>query len=258
MKTFKVSALILAGSAGLLTAPAFAADMPEFVEPAPVVVREFGGWYLRGDVGISNQRVEDFSSPLFTAGGNDFDLQYSEFDASAFLGVGVGYRFSEWIRADITGEYRFDSDFRGLDYYFDDGEIAGANVYDGEKSEIVALLNGYIDGPKFGMMRPFVGAGVGAARVSIKNFSDFNPVTDALGLSGDTDTWNFAWALYAGASFEVTPRWTFEVAYRYLNMGDAETEDLVGPDGSDELVNPYNFDNIHSHDVKLGMRYSFN
>jgi opacity protein-like surface antigen len=262
MRTSGFIGAILLATTALSTVGAHAADMPEFVEPAPIAVKEFGGWYLRGDVGITNQQVDDFSSPIFDLPGNDFDVQFNDFDASAFVGLGVGYRFNRWVRADITGEYRAKSDFNGLDYYTDAGLPSGigANVYEGNKSEWLLLANAYIDLPTFGIMTPFIGAGVGGARVKIADFSDFNPVVPgtATGVSGDTSTWNFAWALYAGLAFEVTPQWTFEVGYRYLNLGDADTEDLLTPAGGNFQNNPYHFDDITSHDVKVGVRYQFN
>jgi opacity protein-like surface antigen len=263
MQTSKIIGALLLATTALSTGSAFAADMPEFVEPAPILVaQEFGGWYLRGDVGITNQQVDEFSSPIFDLPGNEFDLQYADFEASAFLGFGIGYKFNPWVRVDVTGEYRFQSDFRGLDYYTDAGLPSGigANVYDGNKTEWLALANAYIDLPKLGIMTPFVGAGVGGARIKIADFTDFNPVVPftATGISGDTSTWNFAWALYAGLAFEVSPQWTFEVGYRYLNLGDADTEDLTTLEGVSFQDNPYNFGSITSHDVKVGVRYQFN
>jgi opacity protein-like surface antigen len=260
MLNHKTFALLLLGSTALLPGASFAADMPDFVEPAAVEVKQFGGWYLRGDVGITNQRVDEFTSPIFDTG--DFTVTESDFDASAFLGFGFGYRINKQFRVDVTGEYRFESEFNGLDNYADEDLPGGLGIndYDGNKTEWVALVNGYWDLPSYGIMTPFIGAGVGAARVEINDFSDFNPAVPgtALGLSGDTDTWNFAWALYAGLAFEVSPQWTFEVAYRYLNLGDAETEDLVTPDGANPTFNPYSFNDLTSHDVKMAVRYNFN
>ena len=54
-----VKSLVAAGAASLLSSMAFAADMPMITPPpmyAPPVVEDFGGWYLRGDIGFSNQR----------------------------------------------------------------------------------------------------------------------------------------------------------------------------------------------------------
>ena len=55
-----VKSLIAASAASLLSSAAFAADMPIAAPPmyAPPVVEDFGGWYLRGDIGFSNQRVD--------------------------------------------------------------------------------------------------------------------------------------------------------------------------------------------------------
>ena len=250
------SAVLMLGVFG-----ARAADMPVYYEEP--VEQEFGGWYLRGDVGASHQRSDDIDSPVFddiAAAGGTVTLQESEWEASWFAGVGFGYKFNDWFRADVTGEYRGKSDFFGQDFYTGSPTppATGTNTYTGEKSEWVFLANGYVDLPSWGIVTPFVGAGVGAARVEISDFQDFNPVAGATGFSGDTSTWNFAWALHAGAAFEIDRNWTFEIAYRYLNMGDASTEDLVDAAGGSAVVNPFEFDNIHSHDIKVGMRYQFN
>jgi opacity protein-like surface antigen len=55
-----VKSLVAAGAATLLCSAAFAADMaiappPQMYAP---VVEDFGGWYLRGDIGFSNQSIK--------------------------------------------------------------------------------------------------------------------------------------------------------------------------------------------------------
>jgi len=66
-----VKSLIAAGAATLMSTAAFAADMaiappPPAYAPAPIV-EDFGGWYLRGDIGFSNQRVSHLDNALFKA-----------------------------------------------------------------------------------------------------------------------------------------------------------------------------------------------
>ena len=97
-----VKFLVAAGAASLLSSMAFAADMPIAPPPmyAPPPVEDFGGWYLRGDIGFSNQSVKN----LTTA---DLDTPFTPdraigFDPPGIFGVGVGYRFNNWLRADIT------------------------------------------------------------------------------------------------------------------------------------------------------------
>ena len=60
-----VKFLVAAGAASLLSSAAFAADMPIAPPPmyAPPPVEDFGGWYLRGDIGFSNQRVKHLDTP---------------------------------------------------------------------------------------------------------------------------------------------------------------------------------------------------
>src|ERR1700674_4164968 len=54
-----VKFLVAAGAASLLSSAALAADMPSIMpapQPyyAPPPAQEYGGWYLRGDIGMTN------------------------------------------------------------------------------------------------------------------------------------------------------------------------------------------------------------
>ena len=61
-----VKFLVAAGAASLLSSMAFAADMAIAPPPmyAPPPVEDFGGWYLRGDIGFSNQKVDRLNNVL--------------------------------------------------------------------------------------------------------------------------------------------------------------------------------------------------
>jgi hypothetical protein len=43
------------------------------------------------------------------------------FDSAGIFGLGAGYRFNNWLRADVTGEYRGKSNFHGTDLVFFNG-----------------------------------------------------------------------------------------------------------------------------------------
>ena len=68
-----VKYLIAAGAASLLSSAAFAADMPSIMpapQPyyAPPPVQDFGGWYLRGDIGMTNTSASKlFEIPVLNA-----------------------------------------------------------------------------------------------------------------------------------------------------------------------------------------------
>jgi len=107
---FKLSKIALVACAGAATAmPARAADLPQ---PIPVVVVH--GWYLRGDIGYSNQQVDSLDNVLY----DNFDSVDSvsrDFSGAPFFAAGIGYRWNHWFRTDVTGEYRSKADFNGVD-----------------------------------------------------------------------------------------------------------------------------------------------
>src|ERR1700709_2346566 len=102
-----VKFLVPAGAASLLSSGAFAADMA--IAPAPMYgpppVQDFGGWYLRGDIGFSNQRPQRSNKLLDTVGAPK-SVQHLSFNTAGIFGAGVGYQVNNWFRADNTGEYR--------------------------------------------------------------------------------------------------------------------------------------------------------
>src|SRR5215813_13728796 len=103
--------LLAAAAASVMSTAAVAADMPIAPPPAyaPPPVEDFGGWYLRGDIGFSNQRVKRIEM----GDGRNAQLlslnQTTAFDTAGTYQIGVGYRFNEWLRGDITGQYRGNS-----------------------------------------------------------------------------------------------------------------------------------------------------
>jgi opacity protein-like surface antigen len=257
-----VKFFIAAGAASLMSSAAFAADMAIAPPPyAPPVVEDFGGWYLRGDIGFSNQRVSRLNNALDVNATTS--VQTLNFNSAGIFGLGVGYRFNNWFRADITGEYRGNSQFFGTDAITFAGGF-GTDTYHATKSEWVVLGNAYVDLGTWWCITPFIGAGVGGARVSINGFTDQGittplvppgPALASLAFGDNVSRWNFAWALHAGVAYRVTPNFTVELAYRYLDMGNGLTGDLRAFDGTNNINNPMTFKNITSHDLKLGVRW---
>lgn len=261
--------LVAAGAASLLSSAAFAADMP--IAPPPQYyappVQDFGGWYLRGDIGFSNQSVKNLDNALYSTL-TSLD-QRTGFDSAGIFGLGVGYQFNNWFRGDITGEYRGKSNFHGLDIItFDNGGAAGfgSDTYTGSKSEWLFLANAYADLGTWYCVTPFIGAGVGMSRNTISNFADQGvgslfPPGSGVGSSlayGDTASkWNFAWALHAGLAYKVTNNLTLEMSYRYVSLGNGVTGDLRSFDGTNNVNNPMQFHDITSQDVRFGMRWNF-
>ena len=259
-----VKSIVAAGAASLLSGAALAADMPMPPPYVPPPVQEFGGWYLRGAIGFSNQRVKDIHytresayTPL-----TSFN-QESSFDSAGIFGLGVGYQFNSWLRADLTGQYRGRSGFTATDRFTGSASgspYLGTDNYTGTKSEWLIMANGYVDLGTWWCITPFIGAGVGAAQVTIANFSDIgaNTIpssTTSFASAPSASKWNFAWAVHAGLAYKVNPGLTLELAYTYLDMGSGQTGVLTAYNGA-TTGNYYKFKDITSHDLKLGMRWA--
>jgi len=254
-----VKSFIAAGAATLLSQAAFAADMAIAPPPyAAPVVEDFGGWYLRGDIGFSNQRVDRLNNVLDR--NNTSSVQTNNFNTAGIFGLGVGYKVNNWFRADVTGEYRGNSSFFGADAAHI-GDAVGADTYHATKNEWVVLANAYVDLGTWWCITPFIGAGVGGARVAINGFTDQGIANNGggalpgLAYGDSVAKWNFAWAAHAGLAYKVTPSFTVELAYRYLDMGDGLTGDLRTFDGVNAINNPMTFKHITSRDLKLGVRW---
>ena len=267
--------LMAVSALALMSGAAMAADLPIAPPPmyVPPPVQDFGGWYLRGDIGFSNQRVKDVRKSDEAAYSQISSFQQTtDFSAAGLYSLGVGYQFNNWFRADLTGQYRGNSHFKGTDVFSASAygtPYSGIDSYTGTKSEWVVMAHAYADLGTWWCITPFVGVGIGAARVNISNFEDVGAVSPYVAPGGGatlgvfpsyataaTGTkWNFAWAAHAGLAYKVNPALTLELAYTYMNLGSGATGVISSFTGY-QAGNVMNFKDITSHDVTLGVRWA--
>jgi len=262
--------LALAGATALASTAAIAADFPPAMPPqmqyqqAPV---DTGGWYLRGDIGVGKQNFTTFdhfqtnSAFVWPA---SWRMDQIHMGDAAFVGLGVGYALNNWLRADVTAEYRANSAFKALGSYteFCPGGRC-FDQYDGSHSAWVFLANAYLDLGTWWCITPFIGAGIGSAHTRSTGLTDIGFISDgSTGFgyaSKEFEKWNLAWAFHAGLAYNVTNNFKMELAYRYLNMGDVQTGVIdcasVGCTNTGGPSAYYTMTKFDSHDIKLGMRW---
>jgi opacity protein-like surface antigen len=249
--------IAFAGVASLMATAANAADMPQLMPPPMPCCEDFAkGWYLRGDIGMSNQKVKSLFNVLY-ATADRVDSIHKEFDSAPIFGLGIGYQFNNWLRVDLTGEYRGGSTFHGLDVVSSGGIFT--DEYRAIKSEWLVLANVYADLGTWGGFTPFIGLGVGGSRNTISSFIDICTTCPGGGVAygATASKFNFAWAAHTGVAYKVTSNVSIEFAYRYLDLGEALSGDLVTYLGQNNVNNPMHFRGITSHDFKLGVRWFF-
>jgi opacity protein-like surface antigen len=219
------------------------------------------GWYLRGYIGASNEFLKEITHPDFLTAQQFGFIDKGGFDAAPFGGGGIGYQWNNWFRVDATLEYRGFANFHALDRFFNPYQFSGptfnTNQYTASKSELVGLVNVFLDLGTWWCITPFVGAGAGFAQIKIDHFRDTNVIAGGGGWADTGTKTNFAWALQAGLAYKVNPNFAVELSYRYLNVGNAESATLLNldPTVSPTTFAPMTFHNIQSHDIMLGVRW---
>jgi len=179
------------------------------------------GLYVGGNLGIT--MLEDAEVEGLTV---ESDTGYS---LSGF----VGYSKNKG-RIEMETSYQTnDLDKLGVEGY---GEVG----IDGDVSSISMLFNGYIDFTNSSSVTPYIGAGLGIARVEISKV-DVPGYGDLTTKSVDDTV--FAYQIGTGLLFKINDNIALDFKYRYLGTEDPEYEGVKIPYGS--------------HDISLGMRYIF-
>jgi opacity protein-like surface antigen len=195
-------------------------------QPAPV--------YDQSDnFGLSNAGVA--SGPYLKGTGGYSASASSRFGDSPVFGGGVGWRFTPWLRADATFDYRSD----GTDH------IAGGARF----RNWAAMLNGYIDVnlPFIRPLIPYVGAGAGIDQNKVGGSTVNVPGAAVAHLTGSSKN-QFAWQAVAGLSWYLTPTLAVDAGYRYFYGGRAESGSASGL--------PVRGD-YSAHEIVGGLRWGF-
>jgi opacity protein-like surface antigen len=242
--------LSLAAFALLAANTAHAADYTQPLPPQPVYTPPpppqecCSNWYLRGDVGIGLNT--NFNLDYTTTTGAT--LRQNTNEDSFFLGGGVGYYWNNWLRFDVTAEYRSKSRLYALVTY----SPGGIDEYQGNLKSWVFLANAYVDLGTWYCLTPFVGVGIGGAYNTLSDFSDVNP-TGGYGFGRNPSEWHPAYALYAGLAYNVSKNFKVELAYRYLDYGSiTDTVDCSTSCTHDK----FKFGPLTSNDIMLSLRWS--
>jgi len=146
------------------------------------------GWYGRVDVGYSIDGQVDLSA----FDGEEEISGTADLDNDWMADAGIGYAFQNGFR--LEGEIAYRTN--------DVGAPATGSV-----DAWSAMLNGFYDFNRGGSIQPYIGAGIGYARVTP---------------DGTDDDSNVAFQGLAGLGFAVSDRLMFDIGYRYFRVNDLE------------------------------------
>ncbi len=178
--------------------------------------------YIKGNIGLGIPLDSDIDNMPENAGTAEMSFD------SGFLGTfAVGYDLANPFR--VEAEYGWQkNDLDRLSYNnqfgnFDQGDLKIQSL----------MVNGYYDIDTGSPWIPFVGAGIGWAKVDLN--------TPALPLGDNDDV--FAYQLMAGVAYAISDQLFVDAQYRFFGTQDATIQDADFSTNSNNLM--------------LGIRYNF-
>jgi opacity protein-like surface antigen len=275
---FPLKSAVAALIATMFHTGALGADLRAPYSPAQNddVPVEFGtGWYIRGDIAAAQDNANVFgrTSLLGMKPPNGWSA-----------GLGAGYKFTNFLRADLTVDYRSPVTTNGIAGTqtclvgtapqrdpSTQAIIGSTPIFDtctgiarSRLNRTHVLANAYVDLGTWYRFTPYVGAGVGVNVTYNKSqlnwfMSNQDPynITFTDQFSGTTfhefmDTthngyrYNLAWAVMGGVAVDLTPHLKLDVGYRYLGLGRYTASDMSG-----NLVTKQ----LHAQEIRTGFRY---
>ena len=187
------------------------------------------------------------------------------FSIAPSLDIGIGYRVSSAVRMEAFIEskqtYKFvgTANFRDIDPGFRQSVTTNGSVTAGMLAAYLDLFwLGFGDENAF---HPFVGAGIGTARISIHETRMTFPRTITLVPGASRN--GLAWMATAGLAVPVSERAILDIAWRYTDYGEIQTGQGDGPIVSrasgNELLR-VNFaesrGRLRSNGIRLSLRYN--
>jgi len=184
------------------------------------------GPYVSGNLGIAMASDSDLSEAGATG--------TMEFDKGFAFGVAAGYAFGS---TRLEGEIAYQkNDYDKLNV---PGVGSGSTDVDGDATSTAFLVNGYYDFKNNSSITPFIGAGLGFAKVDVGAISvpGFGTVTTS------ADDTVFAYQVGAGVGFAVNEKVSLDLKYRYFATSDPDFEGTEAE--------------YSSHNLYAGVRVSF-
>lgn len=205
-----------------------------------------GDWYASMSGTVSwlqdvHSEVEGLPDPPVAGGRAEHD---HFMDTGYGMQAALGYRLGRFRLEAELGQARNDGEGYELKV-----PVRKTGKWSDEYHESQRLmLNAYVDFGE-GRLRPYVGAGVGRARVHIRFFGQ-HPILDALSPREFLDGTDYgtAWQVVGGTAWQLSPRVALTAQYRWFDAGTLELPDRSG------------FFHERDHaggNVDLGVRFEF-
>ncbi|MDH3689380.1 MAG: outer membrane beta-barrel protein [Gammaproteobacteria bacterium] len=181
---------------------------------SPAVVIAADGRYISGHIGASWLSDADLDGSV---PGIRFSSEV-EFDTGIHLGGAYGHDFGEFR---VEGEFGYRShEFEEVTDLEINGMPQGDRDADGDIDAFIFLANGFYDFDTETKWTPYVGGGIGFARLDIKDLFVAGLVR------GDDDDTVFAYQVAGGIAYKISEQMVVDLSYRFLATSEPDFGDL--------------------------------
>ncbi len=233
---------------------------------------EMRGPYLRLGAGMQwpeNSDLKDQSCSsrnppaLFGCGPGDDGRSlgaYGGFEQSPMVDAAVGYRWASWLRTEALLNWSPQLNVSSTSNFLGRGSNQPVSA---SGNALAGFGVVYVDGPELATVRPYIGAGLGAASTSLGQVTYRIPAisNDAVTVTSGGSSTSFAYLLTAGVSIPVSERLDLDLAYRWTDFGTVKTNagsaTIVRPAGRSNLEIAGTEIDLQSQAVLASLRFRF-
>lgn len=232
-RTLKIAALVASVA---VASPALADMQPAENNPNSL--------YFRLDTGLAK------SSDNNTRSGNTKlnSGKSSDLKNSGYFGAGIGYRFDEHFRSDITLGF-----IPGAKFSHE--KTDGVEAKFGKVRTIAAMANIYYDITTVGAFTPYVTGGIGLAQNKIAETTVKDTKTNETYTAKAKSKINPAFQIGAGSSIYLGQGFNIDAGYRFLHAGKFESAKTT-LSNSKETFDPIK-GTVKDHLFLIGLRKEF-
>tara|TARA_B110000503_G_C7110066_1_gene397686 strand:- start:232 stop:909 length:678 start_codon:yes stop_codon:yes gene_type:complete len=201
-------------------------------------------YYLKAEVGVSKSEKIKSDQNFY---------KYSEnksFNSSPVYSLGFGYKINDKLRSEVTYSYT------DLKYKFNGPSTENKNmiINCAQKVNIqTGMVNLFYDIATYQKLTPYIGFGLGYAKINPKKASFSTKTTETLYMSNKSE--NLTYALMGGLSINITDKINFDIGYKFQDFGKAKPLYIKTMlTGKSNVEKGYK---IKTHSGTIGVRYSF-
>ncbi|WP_410474287.1 outer membrane protein [Guyparkeria sp. TX1] len=205
--------------------------------------------YLKGGIGWAHS--QDEVATIGDLAGPPDEVAFESDDSLAYQ-VGIGYRLTDWLDAEISLNHIGGFNLSGP--YQDDGSPSGEmgrTEVDTTSIMVVGLVDLAAVLDSSWPLKTYIGLGAGYARHDMGRFTVTN---DSARIDSHTAR-EFAWKATLGAVYPLGERMSLDASYAYADYGEAKSSRNAHERGDDlQLTSPLSVA-IRSHELSLSLRY---